>query len=145
MDRNGERGAALVEGAVVIALLLIPLLLGTIDIGRAIYVTIAVEEAAQEGAVFGAFEGQDLSGTNDVIERVQSSQCDVGESPPCGFPDLSTDTTITVTCTDVARTDADGSSISVTVDHQLNLFTPFLPSLNIVRTADADGFTPCWP
>lgn len=136
MDRRGERGAALVEGALLIGIFLIPLVLGLVDVSRALYVGIAVEEAAQEGAVFGAYQADTLSGPSDVVDQIVDSQGT--------FPDLSTNTSIVVTCTNVTRTDAPGSVVTVSITYGLDLLTPFFTNIDITRTADAEGFTACW-
>src|SRR5690606_41317277 len=54
-DRKPERGAAVVETAFITIFLLI-LVTGIIDVGRAIFTNISIQEAAQEAAVYAAFD-----------------------------------------------------------------------------------------
>lgn len=113
-----ERGAAAVELSVVAIFLLI-LTFGVIDVGRALFTRIAVLEAAQEGAVFAAFEddvgGTPLSGTH-IEQRVIAAVDD---------PELTPDD-IEVTC----RVDTTGSrssyEIEVTVTHTIDMITPLV-------------------
>lgn len=135
MTRRCETGAVAVETAVLVALFLVPLLFGIVDVGRAIYVNIVVEEAAQEGASYAAFEGDTLT-VNDVEKRVIES---------VSFPDLSDETraTIIVTCDDDPRTEVNGSDVVVSVSYQLSTLTPFVSDFTLVQVADAEGFTRC--
>ncbi len=65
---RGERGANLVEAALVIPLLLL-LLTGVIDMGRAYYTYITVINAAREGARYGVSHYSDHAG---IQARVRS-------------------------------------------------------------------------
>lgn len=134
MTERGQLGAAAVETAVLVGVFLIPLLLGLVDISRAIYINIVIEEAAQEGALVAAFEG-DVMTSAEVEQRVIDS---------ISFPDLSApDSTITIWCTAVPRSQVDGSDIVITVDHTLDPLTPFLPDLTLSQSAEAAGLTSC--
>src|ERR1700752_4658133 len=66
--RLGRRGQSLVELAVILPILLV-LLGGAIDLGRAFFARVAVENAAKEGVLFGA----------------RSPACDV-DGPFCADP-----------------------------------------------------------
>jgi Flp pilus assembly protein TadG len=113
-----ERGAAAVELSVVAIFLLI-LTFGVIDVGRALFTRIAVLEAAQEGAVYAAFEdesgGVPLSGA-DIEQRVIAAVDD---------PTLTTDD-VDVAC----RVDTSGSrdsyEIEVTVTYTIDMITPLV-------------------
>lgn len=48
---RGERGAVMVETAIVLALVLVPLLMMVIDLGRVIHVRHVLTQATREGAV----------------------------------------------------------------------------------------------
>src|SRR4051794_9059170 len=70
-----ERGAALVELAVSLPLLLI-LLVGTLDFGRAFRATMVVTAAARAGALYGAQTLQkagDTTGITSAVDTVLSS------------------------------------------------------------------------
>jgi len=58
-----ERGSSLVEGALVAIFILIPLLAGAIDFGRAYFLSIEVANAAKAGAQFGAQSTGSLNAT----------------------------------------------------------------------------------
>src|SRR5918992_5078666 len=69
MSRGVEHGVALVEFSLVLPLLLV-LALGAVDLGRGLISLMELEQAAQEGALYGSFAPTDPS----VIEtRVRSS------------------------------------------------------------------------
>jgi hypothetical protein len=60
--RVGERGSSLVEASLVALFILIPLLCGVINYGRAYFYSIEVVNAAKAGAQFGA-QGTGLTAT----------------------------------------------------------------------------------
>lgn len=102
--RATERGAALVEMALVVPLLLL-LVLGITDFARALFTNIAVEEAAQEGGLYASyFPGVPA----DIQQRVVDSVDDIALAPG--------DITVTVDCTNYQAT--------VTVDHDYPIITP---------------------
>ncbi|MFQ5967553.1 MAG: TadE family protein [Acidimicrobiia bacterium] len=69
MRFESERGASAVEMALVTPLFLL-LVLGIVDLGRALYTDLALKEAAQEGAIYASFEPFDPLLT---IQRITSS------------------------------------------------------------------------
>jgi len=81
------RGQSLLEFAVGAVILLL-LLAGIVDLGRAFFVYIALRDAAQEGAVYGSVCPQDV---NAIIEHVKSSS----NSPV----DFANDPNIEIKCT----------------------------------------------
>ena len=97
-----ERGAAVVELAFVLPLLLL-LVLGITDFSRALLTNITVVEAAQEGALYASyFPG------GDVPQRVVDSVDDIALTPG--------DVTTAIDLTACAAT--------VTVDHDYPMTTP---------------------
>lgn len=97
-----ERGAAVVELAFVLPLLLL-LVLGITDFSRALLTNITVVEAAQEGALYASyFPG------GDVPQRVVDSVDDIALTPG--------DVTTAIDLTACAAT--------VTVDHDYPMITP---------------------
>ena len=119
--RNRERGAAWIETAVVLPVVLL-LILGVIDIGRILATSAKVQEAAQEGALFASYSPGDYLDTRD---RVLDS-----------LSDFTIDTTdITVVC-------GPGDTISVTTTHDLDLVTPWIGDMlgsTITLTGEAVG------
>lgn len=105
MRRNDtEKGAALIEMALVVPLLLL-LLLGITDFARALLTNITVVEAAQEGASYASYF-PNVPG--DIQQRVVDSVDDITIAPA--------DVTATV--------DLVACTATVTVDHEYPLITP---------------------
>jgi len=84
--RHSQNGQSLVEFAVGAVILLL-LLAGIVDLGRAFFVFIALRDAAQEGAVYGSVCPQDKDA---IIQHVKSSS----NSPV----DLEHDSNIAISC-----------------------------------------------
>jgi hypothetical protein len=100
-----DRGLAALEMAILLPIL-VYLAFGIIDLGRVLFTHIAVQEATQEGAMFGSFVPNDPPA---VRQRVMESL----ESPGLTSDD------ITVTC-------PSGDRIAVEVTHQVELLTPIV-------------------
>lgn len=64
-----EKGQSLVELALTITVLMV-LLAGTIDLGHAFFVWLAMRDAAQEGASYGSVKPKDTGG---IIARVKDN------------------------------------------------------------------------
>jgi Flp pilus assembly protein TadG len=127
-----DRGAAAVEMAIVSMFLLV-LVLGIVDLGRAITTNISVRDAVQEGAMYGAFT-RDVT-TAEIDARVKAS---VSE------PDLTT-ASITVYCEADPRDLQDGTRVRVEMLYDVDLITPIVgPALGgtitLEPTAEADRF-----
>jgi Flp pilus assembly protein TadG len=108
-----DRGAAAVEMAIVSMFLLV-LVLGIVDLGRAITTNISVRDAVQEGAMYGAFT-RDVT-TAEIDARVKAS---VSE------PDLTT-ASITVYCEADPRDLQDGTRVRVEMIYDVDLITPIV-------------------
>lgn len=67
-----ERGVSLLETAITIPLLLI-LLVGVVDIGRAYHTYITVINASREGARFGVNRPWDINGIRTVVRNEAST------------------------------------------------------------------------
>lgn len=67
--KRGERGQSLMELAISL-LLMLSLLAGAIDLGRAFFTYSALRDAAQEGAAFGSLYPTDTEG---IIQRAISA------------------------------------------------------------------------
>ncbi len=68
-DRKGERGAALVELAFALPLLVV-ILVGTIDFGRAFRTAMVVTNAARAGALYGS---QSLANSGNITGMVNTA------------------------------------------------------------------------
>lgn len=125
--RLTDRGAAAVEMAMMMLFLFL-LIAGIFDLGRALYTLIGLQEAAQEGAIYGSFEP-----TGDIQERVKSS---------ITFPQLE-DENVTVTCPGPSPTGRE--LIEVTVDYDVDLTAPIISqwlggTINLTRTFTGEVF-----
>jgi TadE-like protein len=110
---SSERGVALLEFCLVLPFLVI-LAIGAVDIGRGLLAHIELEEAAQEGALYGSFAPNNPG----LIEtRVRTSST--------GLVNLS-DTSVVqieVACPEGNR------KVAVILEHTHQLFTPILGPL----------------
>lgn len=127
---DGERGQSLVELAVSFTLLMM-LLAGSVDLGRALFTLITLHDAAQEGALYGAINPGD---TNEIEERVRGTS-----NAPLDLSDPSV-TAVTVSFSGGACAGAT-NAITVAVDYQFQLSMPiigmFVPSQTITLPATA--------
>lgn len=126
-----ERGAAVVETAIVLPLLLL-IAVGVADLGRAFYTLTSVQEAAEEGVIFAAFHPDDPAGAQQAsVESV-------------GFPSLA--------LSDVVVSCPGADQIAVTVSYSMPLITPIMSQIadgsldladtEVARTLKSD---PCVP
>jgi len=75
---DSKKGQSLVEFSMVLVIVLV-LMAGAVDLGRAIFAYIAIRDAAQEGAVYGAmYPGQCAK----INNRVNASLQDIGAENP---------------------------------------------------------------
>ncbi len=114
LTRGGQRGQSLVELSISLTMLLM-LMAGVLDIGRAYYTYLSLRDAAAEGAAYGSIHPTDTSG---IIDRV------VGESPG-GVVNWSASTVTTSILVKNCR----GGGIKVQVDYSYALLTPFIGSI----------------
>jgi Flp pilus assembly protein TadG len=117
----------------IVSMFLLVLVLGIVDVGRAITTNISVRDAVQEGAMYGAFT-RDVT-TAEIDARVKAS---VSE------PDLTT-ASITVYCEADPRDLQDGTRVRVEMIYDVDLITPIVgPALGgtitLEPTAEADRF-----
>lgn len=116
MKRTGkeERGQSLVEMAILLPLLLL-LMIGLLDLGRAYYVIVALRDAADEGASYASIAPTDVSGVQARVADATGGLITVNPG------------NVSVT----APTLAAGRPVTVTVnyhyDFYLPLADPFLP------------------
>jgi Flp pilus assembly protein TadG len=118
-----------------VTIFLLILLLGIVDVGRAIVANISVRDAVQDGASYFAYtEGATAA---DVEARVRAS---------VSAPDLSTAaTTIEVFCGPDPRDLLDGSRIRVDLTHDVDMITPIMGdalggTITLSPSAEADRY-----
>jgi Flp pilus assembly protein TadG len=125
MDRARSRGAVVVEFALIF-LLLVLMLLGTVEFGRAWYVVHVLSSAAREGARVGALMGGDE-------DREAAIRARIGEIlGPAGL----TDVTVTI---DLSN--GYGRPLKVSIERDFStVATGLLPQLEHLRLRGAAVF-----
>jgi Flp pilus assembly protein TadG len=107
-----ERGQSLVEAALALPIIIM-LMLGLLDLGRAFYILVEVNDAADEGASYASLDYSDLTGIqNRVVDSANAVAIDPANVILTG-PTVS----------------AIGQPITVTVSVDMALFTPFVSQL----------------
>lgn len=104
--RKRQRGQSLVEVALAMPLLLL-IMAGLLDLGRAYFTFVSISDAAEEGAAYAAFYPDDHSLIRERAAQASS-----------GLIDLDT------SMVSVAGGTTSGSPITVTVTFDLELLTP---------------------
>lgn len=132
-----DRGAVTVETALLSIFILI-LLSGIIDLGRAVFNNISIQEAAQEGALYAAFE-----------EDVTVAEIEARAAASTSSPQLTVDD-VSVICETVAKSKRNSSRVTVTVSYDLDLVTPFVGewlggSISLEKAAESERFYPACP
>ncbi len=128
--KNGEKGQALAEFALLVPVFLI-LLFAIVDFGMGFYSWISITNGAREGARYGAVQAPAIDIENRVYDTVN-------------LPNESTNMTVTVT----NAQGGPGESVVVRVDYDYDLLTPLAglvqfvsgnvigPTLTFSSTAD---------
>ncbi len=119
MPQQRERGQSIVEVALVLPLLAL-LLTGLLDFGRAFFVTVALNDAAAEGAVYAATNPTDTTG---ITARARGSLE--------GTPLINqTQVQVNVTCAGGnCATITGGSAITVTTRYPFTFITPLIGNM----------------
>lgn len=98
-SRKYEHGQSMVELALTITILMV-LLAGTVDLGRAFFTWLAMRDAAQEGASYGSYMPSDTSGIQarvlDNLKRVINNPSAVVNVTTSALPSPCVGNTITV-------------------------------------------------
>jgi len=121
-----------------LAMFLISLVAGIVDLGRGIFTAVAIDDAAAEGAQYAAF-------TESVMTAQIADRVAVSVSEPTIDP-----AAVSVSCVAVSRSGQQASRVTVTATHQVDLITPFIEdmfgeSIVLTRTAVAERFFPDCP
>jgi hypothetical protein len=123
-DLRRENGQGFVEFAVGITFLLV-LLAGVVDLGRAYFSYIALQDAAQEGASYASIAPSDIDGIRDRVRATSSG--------PIDFV-LFDDSQIEVQLLGGSCT---GNGIRVTVKIDFRLVAPFFSGNSLALSAEA--------
>lgn len=113
---------------------LLILVTGIIDLGRAIYTNISIQEAAQEGAFYGSFE-----------ETVSEAQIAQRVADSTSSPTLDPVNDVEVDCVTATKSKKNGTRVTVKVEYELDLVTPLVGqwlggSLDLEKVAEAERF-----
>jgi Flp pilus assembly protein TadG len=123
-EQKSEQGQSLVEFAISLVILLI-LVSGVIDLGRAFFTVVSLNDAVKEGATYGSICPADQAGITERLiesatEPVDLSHLESGQINICvSNPDSST-------CGASLRV---GNDIQVSVAYNHEISTPFLGSI----------------
>jgi hypothetical protein len=124
-----SQGQSMLEFALVLPLLLL-VLVGVFDLGRALFVVITINNSAREGARYGTLHFDETVDTNLKLAAVN-------EAVNSGI--IVNPEDVTITCPDdgVAWPCNRGTAIRVTVEHE---FTPLLgviiPTIHVSRSVE---------
>lgn len=137
--RDGERGVVAVEFAMVIPLLLL-LLLGVIDFGRAMYVKNSLVYAASQGARVAAIHSSSWS----AVATQAVNDLKIPRLAGTTGTEVAT-VTSTTACPADAATSADTATVSVTVSIPFHWITPvgMLPSVGSINSMSATATWLC--
>lgn len=122
--RKKERGQSLVEAALILPVLIM-IMLGLLDLGRAYYSLVVLNDAADEGASYAAIRPNDVAG---IQARSASASALL----------------VTIETDDVSVTYAPGGTvpgqpITVTVTVEMVIYTPFVGALVSGNSLDLTG------
>jgi Flp pilus assembly protein TadG len=126
--RTSQRGSSLPETAIVMSVLL-ALLFGVIDFGRATYTYSYVAQLARQGARWSIVRGSKCS----ALDHCNASQTDIQtyvRSLSQGATDASQITVLAplyTNCPPGSSGDAPGCTISVTVRYPFSFMLPYMP------------------
>ncbi len=131
--RHNERGTTLVETTVVMAVLL-AVMFGIIDFGRALYTYSFVADAAREGARWAIVRGSkctQLDHCNATSAEVQTYVQSLSEG-------ATTASSITATLNLPNGNNAPGSIAEVTVTYPFTFVAPFVSKLKLTMTSTSE-------
>ena len=114
-----QRGAALLEAAILIPLLLV-LVFGIVDVGRLVFTQMTLHDASQEGSIYGAYNPGNAS---EVQTRVVESMDNLS---------LATDDVV-VECPSGSDT------IRVIVSTDVTMITPLFTGRTVTLTSTVEG------
>ena len=115
---KNERGQSLVEMAISLVLLLL-LLSGIVELGMAFFQFIQLRDAAQEGALYGSINPTEVGKITDRAKGASASPINLSTDP---------NLTIAIQYSDVNKK-CEGSSITVRLTYQHQIFMPFVPKI----------------
>lgn len=122
---RAERGASLVELAVVLPLLLL-LLMGAVDFGRAFYLSMEVSGAAESGAEYGSLNPTDFTGMVGAAQAGAPNVANLAVATPGYGCECADGTAFSSNCSTVPSCPTNNLVYRVTVKTSAN-YTPLFP------------------
>lgn len=126
---NSQRGQSLVELSISLVLLLI-LLSGAVEFGMAFFQFVQLQDAAQEGALYGSMNPTICQPIFDRVIGASDSPVDLATGLGDGSVRISA-TINGINCGDpgYADVDCEGNGLKVDVWYDHKIFMPFLPQV----------------
>jgi Flp pilus assembly protein TadG len=139
-QQNGETGTALVEFSITVVVMLI-LLFGVVDVGRAAFAYDWVSNAARQGARYAIVRGAFCQA---IVPGCPANQAAVQNYVTSNAPGIkTTDVTVNTHCI-VSGTSfgllpcAPGTTVYVQVQYSFSFITPFLSQLHWVMSSSSE-------
>jgi Flp pilus assembly protein TadG len=131
-----ERGQSLVELALSLTIILL-LLSGAVTFAMAYFSFLSINDAAQEGAVYGSLAPQDVTGITTHVQNASSNPVNLSQfvSRPMSDCNSRSGNYICVSYTNGIAKDCQGTSsgttnaITVTVTYRYQIFMPFISAV----------------
>lgn len=123
---NSERGQSLVELSISLVLLLV-LLSGAVEFGMAFFQFVQLQDAAQEGALYGSMNPSDTTGIMNRIIGASDSPVDLAGAGVTIA--ISIDGIDSSDAANYANVDCEGHGLKVDVTYEHQIFMPFLPQI----------------
>jgi hypothetical protein len=114
---TSRRGQSLLEFSLTLTVMIL-LLAGIVDFGRAFFILVELRDAAQEGALYGSFNPTDSTG---IIERTKTA----AYTPV----DLVNDPDVSIPAPIIHGGACEGGSIEVQVLYTFHISMPFLTGI----------------
>ncbi|HVR46013.1 MAG TPA: TadE family protein [Candidatus Binatia bacterium] len=131
--RNRERGSTLAETAVVMAVLL-TIMFGIIDFGRALYTYSFVANAAREGARWAIVRGSKCT----LLDHCPASSTDVQTYVQSLSEGATNPSKISASLNFTACGNAPGCVAEVTVQYPFRFMLPFLPTAAMTMSSTSE-------
>jgi PKD repeat protein len=126
--RRCASGQSLVEFALVLPVMLLVLLVA-IDFGRLFFSWIQVNNAAREGAAYGAAYPTDASGITTHASQETNAQAQAGESPLTVLVSCANQVGNSIPCSAAAGGAGTGNTLTVTVRETFAFLTPGITTI----------------
>jgi Flp pilus assembly protein TadG len=137
---RNEEGNALIEMALAISLLGVPMLVGTVEIGSMIYTSIEVSNAAHTGAMYGMISSTFAANSSGIVTAAQGEATDLGTnlsvtptvyyacSNSIGGTQYSTQSSANTACTNGSNHSLQFVQVNTTATVTMPIRCPGLPS-----------------